>query len=171
MIYDSGERQLIQDEYNKIGWGGVAFELTPWVIYSTVIAKQGATGSLEFFREPVSQDHSFMWTNLYLPGMLPNPQSFVIRTIRIFGVSTDMAFSAFRFFVGNKIYLETPAWIHSVRAGMVLDPPIMIPTQYYFGARLSWDGKLQLGRGFGGRRLGDKAIQVAFVGKLARPLQ
>lgn len=148
------------------------FEISDGCLYSTVMAEAyQENGRLDFFQKAEGPKFSQNMTDIYIPGMLPNPQAFCIHAIKIFGIPSSLVVSCFVFRLGSKEFLRRPTWLANLRWGSVLNPRLFIPPMVSFNASISWDGPLNLGRGFDGRPLVSRPIQVALTGRIARPMQ
>lgn len=145
-----------------------ALEIVPWALYSTEIYRTGETTRLEFFARP---SRGPGWSNMYIGGMLPNPQVFVIEKIYIYGMCSDLALGEFTLQIGAKEYQRSPAWLMSIRPRWVLKPGILIPAQVNFRCLLEWEAPVTLGPGLSGWPKAGAALQVVLAGKLARPIQ
>lgn len=170
------------------------FEIVPWCYYDTQILFDGAEGGLNFFTGPTNRGVEY--SNNWIPGMLPNPQSFLIRKIRVWGIASDVALTSFEFVIANKLMIQRPMWTLAVKDGFSLSDGrqggMMIPTLVVHRARMLWQGEIKLNEGLtykprvaihavGNREFEDptevlevrraRAIQVCFFGLLARPVQ
>jgi hypothetical protein len=147
-------------------WG---LEIVPWCIYDTKLYTSRVTTELRFFTSMEGEGPG--WTNMYMPGMLPNPLAFLIETIFVYGITTNIALGEFELSIGPKLYLRNPAWLMAIRPKWSVRPGLFIPPQMLFHASLRWGTAVELGAGLSGHLKPRAAIQVAMVGKLARPIQ
>lgn len=156
---------------------GAGIEIVPWCLYDTQILRP-VTTQLEFFtgyNSGLGNEQGMKgdpWTNMYLPGMLPNPQAFLMKSIVIYGLSSALALGSFTFQIGAKWYQHSPAWLMAVRPKWNLNPPLLIAPQIHFRASLTWEaGREDLGKGLDGLPKYETHIQVGLLGQLARPIQ
>jgi len=131
---------------------GAGIEIVPWCLYDTQILRP-VTTQMEFFtgyNSGLGNERGMKgdpWTNMYLPGMLPNPQAFLMKSIVIYGLSSALALGSFTFQIGAKWY-------------------------QHFRASLRWEaGREDLGKGLDGLPKYETHIQVGLLGQLARPIQ
>lgn len=151
--------------------GASEFEISDACLYSTQTVKPGQTGFLTFFQDAWGPNTTRVKTGMMLPANLPMPQSFLITTVRIFGLPGSMLLTSFQLHLGNKEYIRRPSWLCAIRRGSVLSPRMYIPPMVNFCARIEWDGEFQLGKDINGRPAKQREIQVAFTGRIARPVQ
>jgi len=143
-----------------------ALEVVPWCLYSTAEYISESTVQLDFFRclEPHQE------TNLYIPSMLPEPQSFLVQSMHLRGFlsSEPLALGGFEFWIANKIYAKFPAWVG--RMGYPVYPNLFMAPSTHFGAKITWPADIRLTDRWGIPQ-DRRKIQLAFLGQLARPLQ
>lgn len=99
-------------------------------------------------------------TNQVIPGMFPNPCSFLIEGIRIFGLPSALCNGRFRLQIGNKIYADTNVMAY-IERWKIPDIAMMIAPLQCFQAWIEW----KFPQMFGGRI---PVITVMFKGKMAR---
>jgi len=161
------EEEFVREATREWVGTDVRFEKIPWALFSTQIISARQREQLRFFDSPGPATR----TNMYIGGMLPNPQAFLIQSIKIFGLGSAMAFALFHLRIGAKTYADRPVWLAGPRPGFTVLPGIMIPPLLNFHASIEWEGPADLGRGFSGRQIDSRPVQVAFVGLILRPLQ
>lgn len=112
----------------------IALEVIQDVLFDTLTYTSGSTTELIFFAQSLASVKRDI-TNMSQPGMLPNPESFLVMAPRIFvkwvpTLSTTVAASVVgdlallfntaivTFQFGNKKYGPIPAWMFSAGGGM-----------------------------------------------------
>jgi hypothetical protein len=119
---------------NYVTQSPVALEVIQDTIYDSLTYTSASTTSLTYFVESIATVKQDI-TNLTQPGMLPNPESFLVQAVRIFVKWTPNAIAAttaattasdlcllFNTSVltlkfGNKTYGPWPAWMLSAGGG------------------------------------------------------
>lgn len=129
-----------------------AMEVRSWCMYSTV--EYVNQDMLDFFQG---------WENNH--GMLWNPQSFLIQSIKIFGATSMELKSQLLLRIGNKICYDAPVWANCLRQSQILQIPVMIPPLTSYGARIQ-----NIPFRFA-EDVMKRPITVGFFGLLARPVQ
>jgi len=157
--------EIIPIEFSDYVWhNNVELEIVPFDLYSTMHYLSGVTTQLTFFND-VTQ-----LTNMYIPGMLPNPQSMLIEHIYIEGISSNLRHGECMLIVANKIYTHTAAWRFSLREkGWKLNPKLCIAPLVNFQFRIRWETPVYI-RGLDDMYRPSKKIQVHLHGRLARPV-
>lgn len=151
---------------NKMGSHN--FEKVTYPLFSTAIYTTNETTKLRFF----DSVGPLQWTDLYIPSMLPDPQAFLIRDIRIHGISTNLHLGVFTLQIGNKLYGHWPVWTMAVRhKHRRLMIPLFIPHRMCFKAIIEWQTPCELGKGLSGLPIQHQPIQVCLFGDWARPIQ
>ena len=146
----------------------VALEVVPYTLYATMHYISQVTTGLQFFQE----HYKLSYTNMQIPGMLPNPQSFLIHSIRINGIASDLMFGVGRLQVGYKVMHDIPLYNFTMQQkGYKFFPYIMIAPLIHFNFEITWDRACALGPGLDGGYQWERKIQVCFHGQLARPIQ
>jgi hypothetical protein len=140
-------------------------EVVPWCLYDTRILDPDETRELLFFVNMWDTEGNHRgpyWTSQYIAGMLPNPQSFLIQQVKIYGITGEYL-CRFTLNIGAKRVIDRPAIHAAIRPGLLLGDSLMIhPLQAYM-AKLEWHMKPIARRA--------RKIQVALIGHLARPVQ
>ena len=148
---------------------GPGLEAVSWATFDTQIYLSGVTSKLRFFDGPrPSQGEG--WTNMYFGHMLPNPQALLVKSILLFGITSNIALGEFTFTVGNKMMKKNPAWLHSLRPAWKFEAGVFIPPMMHFTADLRWEAPQDLGAGVTGKPKTAAVIQCCLVGTLARPI-
>lgn len=118
---------------NYVTQSPVALEVIQDTLYDTLTYTSASTTSLTFFVESIATVKNDI-TNLQQPGMLPNPESFLVQAVRIFvkwtptsaatlaaNVANDIALlfntAILTLKFGNKTYGPFPAWMMSAGGG------------------------------------------------------
>lgn len=147
------------------------YEIVPYQFYDTEVYCSGVTSRIRFF-DWADKSKSFARCNMYLPGILPNPQSFLIQSIRIHGITSRLQRGSGMLVLGAKHYGMNPAWSYGLKEkGLRLHPHLMIPPQMKFSFELNWEEAVEIGKGIDGQDVSVHPIQVVLVGLLARPVQ
>lgn len=140
-----------------------------WCLFDTIKVSNFQRGPIHFFAAVDYATMSRVQTNVQIPGMLPNPMALNVDEIRLFGIASDMMFTRLRIVIGNKLWVDRPAWTCS--GGFYrcnLRKHLLIPPLVPFRGDLQWDGAIVLGQGYGGNQLVSKPIQLCLMGTLAR---
>lgn len=147
-------------------------EIVSYCLYSTAVVVTENTTRLDFFLMNTEEERKGYpcWTNMYIPGMLPEPCSFLIERIRAFGFSSDMVFGSAQLTIGNKRYFQSPMWLLSSK-GHQLNPPLMIERLQYFHVKVEFQYPPKLGNGITGGKVYERAVQIALLGKMVRSIQ
>lgn len=145
------------------------FEIITVPLYFTCTYESGATTRLEFFTA-ARLDYP-EGTNLYIPGMLPNPCAMLIDSIRLYGITSELGRGVFRLDIANKHYGEWPAWALSRREKNLSMRSLFIPPMCHFRASIQWSVPVMLSRGFDGAERSRQPIQVLLRGDWYRPIQ
>jgi len=96
----------------------------------------------------------------------------LLQAISLYGISSDLAYGNVRMTLGNKIYLEVPAWTMSVSLRRAPKPvPILFPQGMNFRLEITWETKTDLGKGLSGHPEHARPIQCVFWGLMGRPVQ
>lgn len=162
---DYGEYQL----YDYINKHCLAMEAIPATLYDLQFYIANQTTHLEFFGNP-SWDRGR--TNMYQPNILPNPQAFLVESIRIHGVTRNLQFGACQLIIGAKHYGVNPAWCYGMKEkGFKVRPSILIPPLMSFSFRIDWETAQPIGKGISGVEVIAHPIQVVMFGQMARPIQ
>ena len=112
-------------------------EVIPSALYDLKFYLSGQTTKLIFFTD--ASKYPFH-TNMHIGGMLLNPQGFLIESIAIYGVTTNIALGVCHLQIANKHYGLSPAWTFGLkRRGFPLRPGIMIPPLTNFMFSIDWD--------------------------------
>lgn len=146
------------------------FDVCSYCVYSTALLVSGETTRLDFFTISDDEQKGYpFWSNMHIPSMLPMPQQFMLRRIRTFGFTSDMAQGATRLDIGNRVFWQSPAWLFSIH-GHKLRPPLMLDSGQNFRFSVEFQEPPILGRGLSGRPIRARVVQVAFIGQILRPL-
>lgn len=146
----------------------VGLEVIPATLYDMEFYTRWETTFLQFFAR--TKNHMSQ-SNLYFPGMLPNPCAFLIEHIRINGINSNLQFGSGRLEIGNKHYGANPAWFYGMKEkGMRLNPALMIAPLQQFRFSLQWEIAQPLGNGLTGLPKEVQPIQVVLIGKMARSI-
>jgi hypothetical protein len=113
---------------NYVTQSPVALEVIQDTIYDSLLFTSASTTSLTFFVESIATVNQGI-TNLTQPGMLPNPESFLVQAVRLYVKWTTQAFAAtvaattyndlmlltntgiIQMKFGNKAYGPWPLWM------------------------------------------------------------
>jgi hypothetical protein len=118
---------------NYVTQSPVALEIIQDTLWDSLTYTSASTTSLTFFVESIATVKNDI-TNMQQPGMLPNPESFLVQAVRIFmkwtptsaatlaaNVANDIALlfntAIFTAKFGNKTYGPWPAWMLSAGGG------------------------------------------------------
>ena len=161
------KKEMIPHEWSDyVGKSFVGLEVVPWVLYDTEFFKSGKTLRLDFFR---TVKKSRAHTNMNFGGMLPDPQAFLIRSIAINGVTTNIQLGFCTLTIGDKLYQVTPAWNFALKGrGLILSPNIVIARLQNFQFQMEWEAPVDVGAGLSGRKVIYHPLQVCLHGVMAR---
>lgn len=144
-------------------------EIVAATIYDTEFYISDSTRHLDFFQKTKSNPAH---CNMYTTGVLPNPQSFLIQTIAIHGITTNLRYGAARLEIGCKHYGVNPAWTYGIKSkGFRVNPSLYIDIWQYFRFSIDWEVSSKLGNGISGKEIINHPIQVVLFGLLSRPIQ
>jgi hypothetical protein len=137
-------------------------------IYQRIMFISGRTTELVYFQEPFRHLSD---GNMYLAGMLPNPQAFLVEKIQIEGVTSQLKHAACQFIIGNKIYGCLPAWTLALKGkGLVLRHRLLIRPLVNFQFRILWPEPVYLGQGLDGAPSLYHPLTVVLFGSRLRPI-
>jgi hypothetical protein len=148
---------------------GGAVEVITNPLYSTNVYVSNTTTELRFFSDGIAQGDS--WTNIYIPGCMPNPCAFAVEAIRLFGIVEPLRLGTFLLEIGNKHYGKWPAWSLSLREKNVSMIPLFIGPMVHFRATIRWPQAYTLPPGLGGEPREKQLVQVLMRGSYYRPVQ
>ncbi len=122
-----------QEWNNYVTQSPVALEVIQDVLYDTNTYTSASTTEINFFSQSIATVKRDI-TNMTQPGLLPNPESFLVQAPRLFvkwapnisltsvtGIVNDITLlfntSILTFKFGNKTYGPFPAWMFSAGGG------------------------------------------------------
>lgn len=145
----------------------IGIEIIPAQLYDTQMYIPGVTCKLNFFWTVGERCR----TNMEIPGMLPQPKSFLIESIRIYGIHSKLAHGTCRLNVGNKHYGHNPAWTYGLKEkGLKLHPALFIAPMNNFYFEIEWNPIVYPWKGFEQTRVFIHPIQVVLRGQMARSI-
>ena len=147
------------------------FDICDGVIYDTVTIRHNFTTAIAFFQDGHGK-HIPADTNMYMPGMLPQPQALLIRSIRLTGITSAIHHAGVRLQIGNRIYLTATALSFARKGkGYKLGIPLFIPSMMVFNLEVYWGFPVFLGQDFMGNQLYKQKLRAELIGEIARPMQ
>ena len=150
-------------------------EVVPWILFDTMSYFTNTTVEMNFFQKGMNNrlDKGIsIQSNMYVPGMLPNPQCFLIQSILIEGISTSLKHGICRLQIGSKMILNSPAWMFGLRErGFRLKPYVMIAPLMNFVFTIQWNVPCSIGPGLNEIWQNTRDITVTLLGQWARPVQ
>lgn len=150
-------------------------ELCTWEFYDTRQFLRNDTQYLEFFGGVNRANDTAADTNAYGGQLLWGSQRFLIQSVRLFGITSPLTLGVFELCIGNKIYMQLPAWRLAIREKYRQNIPMLVSPEYggqVVICRLQWKEPVKdLGRGLDGKKKAAQSIQVILRGQIARPIQ
>ena len=139
---------------NQVSCG---MEIVPSTLHQKKIVGEGYDMGHVMFTELAGYGGSFM-------NVLPNPQAFLVSSMKIFGITSELLMAGVSLMIGNKsIFYREPAWLFQVRpgfSGMLHHMPVMIAPLIPFRVTIDFDWDVS-------KRL----VEVVLIGQKARPVQ